>query len=149
MLMGEGEMDNMLPGDTTAEQNATEGIRRKSYFEVVIEGVRWRARVFLGDSIVRKTDRALNKEDDVVVCFPEANIEASTERVETTVGPGKGGSILVHVGTNNAEREGTTATIRKYRHLVKRAKHTNDSVRDCTSNGKQRTGISKLPEGGN
>ena len=33
------------------------------------------------------------------------------------MGPGKGGSILVHVGTNNAEREGTTI-VRKYRQLV-------------------------------
>ena len=57
--MGEREMDNMLPGDTTAEQNAMEGIRRKSYSEVVIVGVRRRARVFVGNSIVRKTDRAL------------------------------------------------------------------------------------------
>ena len=61
MLMDEREMDSMLPGDTTAGQNATEGIRRKSYSEIVIEGVRRRARVFAEDSMVRKTDRALNK----------------------------------------------------------------------------------------
>ena len=30
--------------------------------------------VFVGDSIVRKTDRVLNKGDDVVVCLPGANI---------------------------------------------------------------------------
>ena len=30
ILTDEGEMDNMLAGDTTAEQNATEGIPRKS-----------------------------------------------------------------------------------------------------------------------
>ena len=53
-------------------QNATEGIQRKSYFEVVIEGVRRRARVFVGDSIVRTTDRVLNKGNDMVVCFPGA-----------------------------------------------------------------------------
>ena len=35
-------------GDTTFGQNATEGIRHKSYPEVVIEGMRWRARVFVG-----------------------------------------------------------------------------------------------------
>ena len=34
------------------------------------------------------------------------------------VGSGKGGSVLVHVGTNNVEREGTTAIVRKYRQLV-------------------------------
>ena len=33
-------------------------------------------------------------------------------------GNGHGGSILVHVGTNNAEKEGTTAIIVKYRKLV-------------------------------
>ena len=38
------------------------------------------------DSIVRKIDRALNKGDDVVVCFPGAKIEAITERVERTMG---------------------------------------------------------------
>ena len=47
MLMGKREMDNMLPGDTTAVQNATEGIRCESYSEVVIEGVRRRARVYV------------------------------------------------------------------------------------------------------
>ena len=34
----------------------------------------------------------------------------------------KGDSILIHVGTNNTEREGTTAIVRKYRQLVRRAK---------------------------
>ena len=41
-------MDNMLHGDTSAVQNATEGIRHKSYSEVVAEGVRRKARVFVG-----------------------------------------------------------------------------------------------------
>ena len=47
-----------------------EGIHRKRYSEAVIEGVRKRARVFVGDSIARKTNRDLNKGDDVVVCLP-------------------------------------------------------------------------------
>ena len=50
--------------------------------------------------------------------------EATTERVENTVGPGKGGSVLEHVGTNNVEREGTTAIVRKYRQLVRTLKQT-------------------------
>ena len=37
---------------------------------------------------------------------------------------GKGGSILVHVGTNNAETEGITAIVTKYRQLVTTAKQT-------------------------
>ena len=42
----------------------------------VIEGMRKTTRVFAGDSIVRKTDRILNKDgdDDVVVCLPGAKI---------------------------------------------------------------------------
>ena len=52
----------------------------------------------MGDSIFRKTDRVLNKGDGVVVCLPEAKIEAITEVVEHIVGSGKGGSVLVHVG---------------------------------------------------
>ena len=40
------------------------------------------------------------------------------------MGPGKGGSCLVHVGNNNTEREGTTAIVRKCRQLVVRAKQT-------------------------
>ena len=43
---------------------------RKSKSEVVLEGLRERARMFVGDSIVRKTDRDLNKGDGLVVCLP-------------------------------------------------------------------------------
>ena len=111
-------------GGKGSGQNVIEGIERKSYSAAVIEGVRKRARVFVGDSIVRKTDRVLNKGDDVVVCLPGVKIEAITERVENIVGSVKGGSVLVHVGTNNVEREGTTAIVRKYRQLVRTLKQT-------------------------
>ena len=123
-LMGERETDNSLPGDKAAGQNVMEGIQWKSYSAAVTQGVRKRARLFAGDSIVRKTDRVLNKGDDGVVCLLGAKIEAITERVENIVGSSKGGSVLVHVGTNNAEREGTTAIVRKYRQLVRTLKQT-------------------------
>ena len=120
--MGERETDNSLPGDKAAVQNVMEGIQRKSYSEAVTEGVRKRAREFVGDSTVRKTDRVLNNRDDMVVCLPGAKIEAITERVQNIVGSGKGGSV--YVGTNNVEREGTTAIVRKYRQLVRTLKQT-------------------------
>ena len=124
-LVSEREPDNSQPpSDKAAGQNVMEGIHRKSYSEAVKEGVRKRARVFVGDSIVRKTDRVLNKGDDVVICLPGSKIEAITERVENIVGSGKGGSVLVHVGTNNVEREGTTAIVRKYWNLVRTLKQT-------------------------
>ena len=93
-----GETRAKETGGKGSGQNGMEGIERKSYSAAVIEGVRKRARVFVGDSIVRKTDRVLNKGDDVVVCLPGAKIEAITERVKNIVGSGKGGSVLVHVG---------------------------------------------------
>ena len=128
--VGETRAKEWEVGETGAKetgesgQNVMEGIERKSYSAAVIEGARMRARVFVGDSIVRKTDRVLNKGDDVVVCLPAAKIEAITERVKNIVGSGKGGSVLVHVGTNNVEREGTTAIVRKYRQLVRTLKQT-------------------------
>ena len=45
----------------------------------------------------------------MVVCLPGAKIEAITERVQN----------IVHVWTNNTEREGTTDIVRKYRQLVR------------------------------
>ena len=119
-----GETGAKETGGKGSGQNVMEGIERKSYSAAVIQGVRKRARVFVGDSIVRKTDRVLNKGDDVVVCLPGAKIEAITQRVKNIVGSGKGGSVLVHVGTNNVEREGTTAIVRKYRQLVRTLKQT-------------------------
>ena len=109
-LMGEGEVDNILPGDMTAGQNTTEEIRRKSYTDVAIERVRRRARVFLGDSIVKETDRTLGKGDDVVVCFPCANKLGYNREGGKIVGPGKEESVFVHV------------VVRKYRQLVRRDK---------------------------
>ena len=77
----------------------------------------------MGDSKVRKTDTRLSKGEDVVVCLPGARIEHVTERVEQIMGRGNGGSILVHVGTNNADKEGTTAIVDKYRNRLKETKH--------------------------
>ena len=47
-----------------------------------------------------------------------------TERVENVLGHGQGGSILVHVGTNNADRDGTSRIVKGYRELVETLKKT-------------------------
>jgi len=57
----------------------------------------------MNDSILRKTDKTLSKKE-YVVFLPGARIEHVTERVENILGYGQGGSILVHVGTNNGDR---------------------------------------------
>ena len=74
----------------------------------------------MGNSIVRKTDRALIKRTAWWFAFQGQNERIS----QKIVVPGKEGFILVHVGTNNAEMEGTTAIIRKYRLSARTAEHT-------------------------
>ena len=55
------------------------------------------------------------------MCLPGARIEHVTERLEKIMGRGNGGTIIVglHVGTNNADKKGTTAIVEKYRKLPK------------------------------
>ena len=48
--------------------------------------------------------------------------DRACDRVEKIMGRGKGGTILVHIGTNNADKEGTTAIVDKYRKLLKKTK---------------------------
>ena len=96
-----------------------EGERRKNYSAEVINGIRRNSRIYVGYSIVRKTDTRLSRGEDVVVCLLGAIIEHVTERVEQIMGRGYGGSILVHVGTNNTDKEGTTAIGEKCRNLLK------------------------------
>ena len=69
-----------------------------------------------------ETYTRLSKGKDVVVCLPGARIEHVTERVEKIMGRGNGGSILVHIGTNNTDKEGTTAIVEKYRNLLRKMK---------------------------
>ena len=125
----EDESDVIKKGqENSTEENqiggwiGQEGERRKSYSAAVIDGITRNSRIYVGDSIVRKTDTILSKGEDVVVCLPGARIEHVTERVEEIMGRGNGGSILVHIGTNNADKEGTTAILEKYRNLLKNTK---------------------------
>ena len=48
------------------------------------------------------------------------------ERVEKIIGRGKGGTILVHIGTNNADKAGTPAIVDKYRKLLKKTKEATE-----------------------
>ena len=121
----EQESDATKKGqENSTEENriGQEGERRKSYSAAVIDGIKRNTTIYVGDSIIRKTDTRLSKGEDVVVCLPGARIEHVTERVEKIVGRGNGGTILVHVGTNNTDKEGTTAIVEKYRELLKKTK---------------------------
>ena len=118
----EQESDTTKRGqENSTEENriGQEGERRKNYSAAVIDGIKRNTTIYVGDSIIRKTDTRLSKGEDVV-CLPGARIEHVTERVETIVGRGNGGTI--HVGTNNTDKEGTTAIVEKYRKLLKKTK---------------------------
>ena len=106
----------------TGGEMGQDGERRKTYSAAVIDGFKSNSTIYVGDSIVRKTDTRLSKGKDTVVCLPGARIEHVIERVEQIMGRGYGGSILVHVGTNNTDREVTTAIVDKYRSLLKKTK---------------------------
>ena len=67
-----------------------EGERRKSYSSAVIDGKKRKDRIYVVDSIMRKTDSRLSMGEDVVVCQPGARIEHVTERVEKIIGRGNG-----------------------------------------------------------
>ena len=114
--------DKRTDGTKIGGEMGQDGERRKSYSAAVIDGCERTSTIYVGDSIVRKTDRSLSKGKDVVVCLPGARIEHVTERVKKIMGRGNGGSIVVHVGTNNADKEGTTAILEKYRDLLKKTK---------------------------
>ena len=75
----------------------------------------------MGDSIIRKVDKIVNRGDDIMVCLPGAKTEDITEKAGQVKGGGTGVAVLVHVGMNNAE-EGTSAIVGKYRRLIKTLK---------------------------
>ena len=58
-----------------------------------------------GDSIIMKVDKIVNRGDDITVCLPGAKIEDMAEKT--------GGAVLVHVGTNNAKKDGTSAIVQE------------------------------------
>ena len=70
------------------------------------------------DYIIRKVDKIVNRGDDITVCLPGKKIEDIAEKAGQVIGGGTGGVVFVHVGTNNAEKEGTSAIIGKYRRLI-------------------------------
>ena len=90
-MTGRNETGKKAAGGKVSNQGDA---KRKSYSEAVIEGALRTERVFMGDSILRKTDRTLSKGEDVVVYLPGARIEHVTERVENVLGHGQVGSIL-------------------------------------------------------
>ena len=123
-VSGEG-----LPGGKTVkvddrrERVHTSSVQQeRSFADVVSQGKARKARVFMGDSIIRKVDKIVNRGDDITVCLPGAKLEDIAEKARQVMGGGTGVAVLVHVGTNNAEKEGTSAIIGKYKRVIKTLK---------------------------
>ena len=69
----------------------------------------------MGDYIIRKVDTIVNRRDDINVCLPGAKKEGVAEKAGQVMGGSTGGAVLVHVGTNNADEDGTSAIVGKSR----------------------------------
>ena len=106
------------------ERGHTSSVQQeRSFADVVSLGKASKARVLMGDSIIRKVDKIVNRGDDITVCLSGAKVEDIAEKAGQVMGGGTGGAVLVHVGTtNNAEKEGTSAIVGKYRRLIKTLK---------------------------
>ena len=98
--------DKRTDGTKIGREMGQYGERRKKYLAAVVNGIKRKSRIFVGDSIVRKTDSRLSKGEDIVVCLPGARIEHVTERVEQIMGRGNGGSILVYTHRDEQRRQG-------------------------------------------
>ena len=71
-----------------------------------------KARIFIGDSTFRKVDTVVNRGEDITV-YHRVKIEHVSDKAGQVFHGCRICAVLVHVGTNNAEKEGT------YRILVK------------------------------
>ena len=58
----------------------------------------------------------------VRICLPGAGIQDVRNRVASVVGPGKGGAVLVHVGTKDVDKKGSEEVMGRYRELVRELK---------------------------
>ena len=76
-----------------------DGERRKTYSAAVIEGFKRNSAIYVGDSIVRKTDSRLNKGEDVVV-FTGSKDRACDSESREDHGKRKGRD---HTGTHRDE----------------------------------------------
>ena len=93
-------------GMKIGREKGQDGVSRKSYSAAVIDGIKRNSTIYVGDSIVRKTDSTLNKDDDIVVCLPGARIEHVTERVQRIMGRGNGGPYCFTPGrTTQTKKE--------------------------------------------
>ena len=119
--IGTGRDGGRLYADVVRERRVSTANR----FEL-LQGEKEREEViYMGDSIVRKIDRTVcrgRKMKTTTVCLPGARVDDVRKRVGQVMGPGTGGAICVHVGTNDADREGTTAIVGKFRALVRELK---------------------------
>ena len=99
-----------------------DGERRKTHSAAMINGFKRNSTIYVRYSMVQKTDTRLDKGEDVVVCLPGARIVHVAERVEQIMGRGNGGSMLVYIGTNNADTKGTKGIVDRYWNLPKKTK---------------------------
>ena len=120
-VRGTGWDGGRLDADIVRERRMSTANR----FEV-LQGLKKRDEViYMGYLIVRKIDRTAcrgRKEKTTTVCLPGVGVDDVRKRVGQVMGQGAGGSICVHVETNDAYKNGTTAIVGTFRELVRELK---------------------------
>ena len=96
-------------------------LQERSFADVVSQGKVRKAQVFVGDAIIRKVNTVVNR-GDITVCLPGAQIEDVAEKAGQVMAVGTRGDVLVHVGANSTEKDGTSAVVGTYGRLVKALK---------------------------
>ena len=92
-------------GTNSGRVMGQDGERRKKYSAAVIDVIKSNWTIYVGNSVVRKTDSTLNNDEDIVVCLPGGRNEHVTERVQRIMGRENGGTLHVHIGTNSAQKK--------------------------------------------
>ena len=98
-----------------------EGERRKSYSAAVIDGIKRNTTIYVGDSIIRKTDSRLSKGGRSRVFTGSKNRACDRESREDH-GKRKWRDHTSTRRDEHTDKEGTTAIVEKYRKLLKKTK---------------------------
>ena len=116
--------EKITDGTKIGREKGQDGVRRKSYSAAVIDGIKRNSTIYVGESIVRKRDSTLNKDEDIVVYLPGAKIEHVAERVQRIMERGNGGTQGPYWFTSEGirQRRRNNSDSEEIQELVKKTK---------------------------
>ena len=70
--------------------------KERSFADVISQGKVRKTRIFMGDSVIWKVNKVINKGEEITACLPGANIEAVAEKVEVMGWDSPGFTVDTH-----------------------------------------------------